>query len=65
MNILDQQEVWQILQKIEEVKSVVEREIEWPATDYVEKKAIANDLTHIYVSLLSIGDTLETYAQEG
>ena len=41
-----------VIEKIEEMCSMLERDIEWPMTDHVEKKDIQPMLTEIYSCLM-------------
>ena len=41
-----------VIETIETIESMLEREIEWPLTDYVEKKDIQPLLTEIYSCLM-------------
>ena len=40
-----------VIEKISEIQSIIEREIEWPLTDYVELKEIAPMLCKINANL--------------
>jgi len=41
-----------VIEKIEEIQSILERDVEWPLTDYIDKKEIAPFLTEIYANLM-------------
>lgn len=41
-----------VIEKIEEIQSILERDIEWPLTDYIDKKEITPFLTEIYANLM-------------
>ena len=41
-----------VIETIETIESMLEREIEWPLTDYVEKKDIQPLLSEIYANLM-------------
>ena len=40
-----------VIEKISEIQSMIEREVEWPLTDYVELKEIAPMLCKINANL--------------
>lgn len=41
-----------VIEKIEEIESMLERDIEWPMSDYLEKKDIQPLLREIYANLM-------------
>ena len=41
----------EVIEKISEIQSIIEREVEWPLTDYVELKEIAPMLCKINANL--------------
>ena len=54
-----------VIEKISEIQSMIEREVEWPLTDYVELKEITPTLRQIHAGLLRlqiIADNIEETA---
>jgi len=41
-----------VIDTIETIESMLEREVEWPMTDYIDKKEIAPLLQEIYANLM-------------
>jgi hypothetical protein len=41
-----------VIETIETIESMLEREIEWPLTDYLDKKDIQPLLSEIYANLM-------------
>lgn len=41
-----------VITTIEEIESMLERQVEWPLTDYIEKKDIGPLLKEIYANLM-------------
>jgi hypothetical protein len=53
----------EVIEKIAEIESMLERDIEWSLTDYVEKKEISPYLTQAYEGLMGlkiVADKIET-----
>ena len=44
----------EIIEKISEIQSIIEREVEWPMTDYIDKKEINPVLCKINAGLLEL-----------
>ena len=50
-----------VIEKIEEMCSMLERDIEWPMTDYIEMKDLQPMLNEIYVNLMVLKLNAENY----
>lgn len=44
----------EVIETIETIESMLEREIEWPLTDYFDKKDIQPLLSEIYANLMAL-----------
>jgi len=44
----------EVIEKISEIQSILEREVEWPLTDYIDKKEINPILCQINAGLLNL-----------
>lgn len=52
-----------VIDTIEEIKSRLEREVEWPITDYVAKDTVSGPLAVIYENLQMLQTIAETVAE--
>ena len=52
----------EVITTIEEIESMLERKIEWPMTDYIEKKDIEPILHEIYANLMILKLNAEEYS---
>jgi len=53
-----------VIEKISEIQSIIEREVEWPLTDHVELKEIAPILCKINANLVLLQLVAQEVAQK-
>ena len=54
----------EVIEKISEIQSIIEREVEWPLTDHVELKEIAPILCKINANLVLLQLVAQEVAQK-